>query len=132
METKSILSFLLAILCAGFIACSDDDDNTYTHTTTGTTTTSEDNTTISDTTLEANRFVYETMSDYYYWYTQMPNLDYRKQSDTEEYFDNLLYSGDKFFILVRNFFTSIFICNFVIVKKKFMASFKFFKTVAIF
>lgn len=93
---KLLLSACIAVLSISFTACSDDDDNTYTHTTTGTTTTSEDNTTISDTTLEANRFVYETMSDYYYWYTQMPNLDYRKQSDTEEYFDNLLYSGDKF------------------------------------
>ena len=84
----SAMAFLLA-----FNACDDDDDNTYTRT-------DSNSTSISATTIEANRFVYEIMSDYYLWYKYMPTLNYKTQSDTEEYFESLLYSGDRFsFIL---------------------------------
>ncbi len=86
--------FLYAVFYIGalsFLSACDDDDNTITHTTTDTPET------ISATTIEANRFVYEIMSDYYLWYNEMPeDLDYTKQSDTEEYFYSLLYKGDQF------------------------------------
>ncbi len=94
-----ILTFALAL---SFASCSDDDD-TITHqaarASQTTSSSSKDTisiTVISDTTIEANRFVYEVMSTYYYWYDEMPLLNYRTQPDTEEYFEALLSSKDRF------------------------------------
>ncbi len=94
IQSKALYVAIAAALMAGSLAsCSDDDtDATPTHTTDS----DSSSTNISSVTIEANRFVNDVMSDYYYWNSEMPNLDYRKQSDTETYFYNLLSSKDRF------------------------------------
>lgn len=96
------MSVAFAGLCVS--SCSDDDDVTTAHSSSSSTTTTDDDSNSSAdsaalaraTTIEANRFVYEIMSDYYYWYSEMPRLNYRTQTDTEQYFYNLLSSKDRF------------------------------------
>lgn len=100
INVKHTPLFALAML-AILAACDDKDNTTVPHAQGGSssTTTTDSTTTISSTTIEANRFVYEVMSTYYYWNTELPSndtLDYRKQSDTEEYFYSLLSSKDRF------------------------------------
>lgn len=89
---------LIHILCVAtaalsFCACSDDDDDaTPAHNTS----TNPSESTISAETVEANRFVWDVMETYYYWNTELPNLNYKTQPDTEEFFYNLLSSKDRF------------------------------------
>lgn len=94
IQSKAMYVAIAAALMAGSLtSCSDDDtDATPTHTTDS----DSSSTNISSVTIEANRFVNDVMSDYYYWNSEMPSLDYRKQSDTETYFYNLLSSKDRF------------------------------------
>ena len=40
---------------------------------------------------EVNNFVHDNMEVYYFWNEEMPDLDPDKQTDTEAYFDALLY-----------------------------------------
>ena len=82
----------LAIM--SFNACDDDDSNSNSE--------REDKTQISETTIEANLFVYKTMNEFYYWYDKMPSLNYKTQEDTEEYFESLLYSGDRFSYMITD------------------------------
>lgn len=95
MSCTPSLSVLLVGLSAaaslGFGSCSDDDDShTPFHDYT------DPGSSISDVTVEANRFVSDAMSDYYYWVDEMPDLDYTKQPDTEDFFYDLLSSKDRF------------------------------------
>lgn len=95
MISLKLKTWALAFAALSLAACDDDDDKTAPHaptTDTDTTTT----TTISSTTIEANRFVSDVMEEYYYWNSELPNLDYTKQSNTTAYFYNLLSSKDKF------------------------------------
>lgn len=106
MKINSKTLFLLLIAIISFAACDDDDDDInyvriYNSSSSSDSSSSE---AISDTTIEANRFVYEIMSIYYYWNTDMfydtsmyfPKLDYTEQNDTEEYFEALLSDDDYF------------------------------------
>ncbi len=94
---KSALSMAMcAAVAISMPACSDDDDVTPGHNSGSSTTDSETTTEISSTTIEANRFVHDVMTDYYYWNSEMPSLNYRTQSNTSDYFYNLLSSKDRF------------------------------------
>lgn len=95
-------TLILAIACAmAVVACDDDESTTVPHANvvdgggSGTADT-DTSATISSTTIEANRFVYEVLQTYYYWNTEIPNVDYRKQADTEEFFYDLLSTKDRF------------------------------------
>ena len=90
-EPKRLYWMALTVLCAAMSACSDEDDHVTAAHRTG-----DGDEAISSVTIEANRFVRDVMSDYYYWEAEMPSLDYKKQSDTEEYFYSLLSSKDRF------------------------------------
>ena len=87
---------MCAAIAIAMPACSDDDNVTPSHSSTSSSDSSSSTTEISSTTIEANRFVHDVMSDYYYWNTEMPSLNYRTQSNTSEYFYNLLSSKDRF------------------------------------
>lgn len=97
---NALLAMSVAFMGLSVSSCSDDDDVTPSHSSSSSSSTDDDDdddsSTISATTIEANRFVYEIMTDYYYWYSEMPRLNYRTQTDTEEYFYNLLSSKDRF------------------------------------
>lgn len=84
------ISIALVALC---ITACDDDDKTVPH---ATTTTSDTSKLVSSTTIEANRFVWDIMSFYYYWNAEIPQLDYRTQPNTSDYFYDLLSSKDRF------------------------------------
>ena len=43
--------------------------------------------------LVINNFIHDNMTFAYYWNEEMPNLDPNKQSDSEKYFDALLYKS---------------------------------------
>lgn len=86
---RTLILGLSAAACLGLGSCSDDDDSyTPSHGNSGSS--------ISDETVEANRFVSDAMSDYYYWVDEMPSLDYTKQPDTKDFFYDLLSSKDRF------------------------------------
>jgi len=88
---KALKYLLACLLMVSMVSC--DDDNVTEENGNG----NGNSETITQNTVEANRFVYEIMSTYYYWYKEMPqNLDYKKEKDTEEYFYKLKYSGDRF------------------------------------
>ena len=96
LSRLATLMLPVALLTLGSLtACDDDDDETIAHTI-PTTPTKPETSTVDATTVEANRFIYETMGTYYYWLEDMPDLDYKKQTDTEEYFYNLLSDKDRF------------------------------------
>ena len=47
-------------------------------------------------TLETNKWIYENMSQYYYWNDQIPaGIDHTRESDPEAYFYKLLYENDR-------------------------------------
>ena len=51
---------------------------------------------------EINDWIFENMAIFYYWNTQM-NADADKQLNPDEYFESLLYSGDKYSWIQDNF-----------------------------
>jgi len=46
-------------------------------------------------TLQVNRFIKDAMDEYYLYKNKMPNIDYRYELDSKEYFKKLLYKDDK-------------------------------------
>lgn len=46
-------------------------------------------------TLKVNKFIEDAMTDIYLWYNELPNIDYRSETDSKAYFDKLLYEEDK-------------------------------------
>ncbi|MCR5697916.1 MAG: hypothetical protein K6G73_13180 [Marinilabiliaceae bacterium] len=94
---KKLIYSMLTLAMVALVSCKDSDsDNTEEN---------ETEESISDETLEANYFVYSIMSSYYYWNKEMfndtvkysdPKIDYRTQTDTEEYFYNILSDKDRF------------------------------------
>lgn len=87
-----LLKFILAgTIMLSIASCKDDKKDDFERTDP-----SKGGNVVSSKTVEANRFVYEIMTDYYYWYSYMPSLDYKTQTNTEEYFEKLKYSGDRF------------------------------------
>jgi C-terminal processing protease CtpA/Prc len=45
-------------------------------------------------TLKINTFIHDHMDYYYYWNEEMPNIDYKKEADSEDYFYKLLKNPD--------------------------------------
>ncbi|HBG88596.1 MAG TPA: peptidase S41 [Marinilabiliaceae bacterium] len=43
---------------------------------------------------DINKFIYDNMNVLYYWNEEMPNIDYRKEGDSKEYFEKLLKKPD--------------------------------------
>jgi len=79
---KKLLSFFLGgifILCV-VNACHDDDDDNGTQ--------------IPAETIATNKWIHDDMNDIYFWNTQLPQVDYKKESDSEEYFYKLIYKDD--------------------------------------
>lgn len=106
MKVYNIIPFFLCSIIVAATSCDDDDDDiNYVRIYNSLSSDNSSSTTsISDTTIEANRFVYEIMATYYYWNSEMfydsslmfPKLDYTEQSDTEEYFEAILSDDDRF------------------------------------
>ncbi|MCQ2229663.1 MAG: S41 family peptidase [Bacteroidales bacterium] len=88
---KLLKYILIGAVALNIVACDDDDKNDLKKTDP-----TKNNNVISATTIEANRFVYEIMADYYYWYNLMPNINYKLEKNTEDFFEKLKYSGDRF------------------------------------
>lgn len=63
---------ILVTFLIGFSSCDEDDS-------------------ISPEVLKINKFVDENMKFAYFWNDKMPNINYRKEPDTQKYFDKLLY-----------------------------------------
>ncbi|GAO29883.1 S41 family peptidase [Geofilum rubicundum] len=49
---------------------------------------------ISAEVLKINKFIYDNMNALYYWNEEMPDLNYREETDSEEYFYKLLKDPD--------------------------------------
>ena len=65
-----------------FTACSkNDDDNTQEK--------------ASELTQKVNLFIHDVMNEIYLWNDELPDIDYRYQNDSKEYFESLLYEEDK-------------------------------------
>jgi len=90
MNKNRILLILLTFIMFGsFIAC--DKGGTVPDPDPGGTTQEE----ASALTQKVNKFIYDAMSDVYLWYDKLPDIDYKYEDDSEEYFYNLLYTDDK-------------------------------------
>jgi len=61
-------------------ACHDDDDDNGTQ--------------IPAETIATNKWIDETMDEVYFWNEELPAIDYKKESDSEEYFNKLIYKDD--------------------------------------
>ncbi len=75
--------FILMLTVGIFTGCSDDDDEI---------TTEEE---ADETTLAVNLFMKDAMETYYLWTSELPDINYKTQYDSEEYFYSLLYEDDK-------------------------------------
>lgn len=76
----SAISFILFFSLILF-SCKDDNVSTY------------DNNSIPDSVLLINQFIHDNMDFAYYWNDKMPDLDPKKQPDSKEYFNALLYKA---------------------------------------
>lgn len=87
---RSLIYVWGGILLAGaFSACSDDEE--------------EDNRTepdvpgtVDEKTLATNEWIRENMEEVYFWNDHLPNIDEKKETDPEAYFNKLLYKDDHF------------------------------------
>jgi carboxyl-terminal processing protease len=63
---------------------------------------------ISEETIAVNKWIYDNMSLYYLWNNEMPvDLDYTKESDSEEYFYKLLYDDKDKYSYITDDYTSL-------------------------
>ena len=83
MKDLKRLSLLLLIVLGIFIGCSKDDvpENEA-----------------PALTQKINLFMKDAMENFYLWNYKLPNIDYRSESNSLEYFDKLLYKDDKWSI----------------------------------
>jgi len=88
MKSWKELTLIILVFSGILIGCSDggtvpdpDPDDTKTE--------------ASALTLKVNKFIEDVMSDIYLWYDKLPNIDYRYEMDSKDYFDKLLYDEDK-------------------------------------
>lgn len=80
-------SFLFLLIVGLFAACKDDDDPVQP---------------IEDPQSTVNDWIYETMKEVYYWTDLIPeNVD--KEQDPMDFFESLLYSGDRFSVIVPDY-----------------------------
>ncbi len=49
---------------------------------------------VSELTQKINEFIQLTMTDVYYWYQQVPEIDVKSEPDPEKYFEQLVYEED--------------------------------------
>ena len=61
---------------------------------------SSDNT---DTIKIVNKFIADNMEQYYLWYNDMPDKDYKKETDPFAYFKSLLYKDDKWSYITNDY-----------------------------
>ncbi|WP_462317921.1 S41 family peptidase [Marinilabilia sp.] len=87
------LFLLFALPLSFFTACSEDEELVKTKEKTEEETEPTD-TGIDSETLMVNNFIEDTMSIYYFWNEEMPDINPEKQEDSEEYFNQLLKSPD--------------------------------------
>lgn len=92
---RNIFTLIISVTTLIATSCKDDDETPSRHH-------GEVNTAISSTTIEANLFVKTAMTEYYYWYNLMPDVNYKTQPSTEAYFDTLLYAKDRFSYIVSD------------------------------
>lgn len=84
--TISIFTWL--VVFGLFTACSDNDDDEILNE-------DDEKTEASELTQKVNLFIKTAMSDIYLWNDELPDIDYRYQTDSKEYFESLLYEEDK-------------------------------------
>jgi carboxyl-terminal processing protease len=65
--------------------------------------------------LNINKFIYDNMSMLYYWNEEMPDIDYKKETDSEKYFYKLLKDPDDRWsfitddiVALENYFAGVF------------------------
>jgi C-terminal processing protease CtpA/Prc len=91
MKNKHLIlkQLLIAILIFPLMTyCSDEDDDILQ---------------IDKETLKTNKFIKDTMSIYYFWNAEMPDIDYTREKDSEEYFYKLLYEDDRWSFITDDF-----------------------------
>ncbi|WP_297095843.1 S41 family peptidase [uncultured Draconibacterium sp.] len=82
MKNLAKTTLLLFLALAVFIGCQKDDPN-------------PDGPEASEYAKKVNKFIYEAMDDIYFWYDELPDIDYNYESDPKAYFNKLLYVDDK-------------------------------------
>lgn len=82
MKNFAKTTLLLFVAVAVFTACSEDDP-------------APDGPEASEYTKKVNKFIYEAMNDIYFWYDELPDIDYNYETDSKAYFNKLLYVDDK-------------------------------------
>ena len=85
---KTTLLFLVALTV--FTACSKDDP-----TPDGSNPDGPEASEASEYTKKVNKFIYEAMDDIYFWYDELPDINYNYETDSKAYFNKLLYVDDK-------------------------------------
>ncbi|MCY1723370.1 S41 family peptidase [Prolixibacteraceae bacterium Z1-6] len=80
MRDRIKLSFLMVIVIALSFGCQKDDSS---------------GTEASEYTKKVNLFIKDVMDDVYLWYNKMPNINYKYELNSFDYFDKLLYTDDK-------------------------------------
>jgi C-terminal processing protease CtpA/Prc len=89
--TLSVITAVLAIFLAG---CKKDEPVTKTK--------------ASEAVQAVNKWIFETLSDYYLWNYKMPaDIDYAYEKDSEEYFNKLLYSDEDRFSYITSDYASL-------------------------
>lgn len=83
LNLKTILFLPLLVLL--FTACSDDETLTPPE---------PPEPTVENTTLKLNKFIRDAMDELYLWEDKLPDLDYKAETDSKEYFDKLLYKEE--------------------------------------
>ncbi len=101
MNTRKIKNMACCLLSfSAVIACSEEDLDTTRHSPKPHQTTHPDTTSIvttpTNTTTEANMFVYDVLSTYYYWNDKVPQLSYEDYDNTYNYFYDLIVEEDYF------------------------------------
>jgi C-terminal processing protease CtpA/Prc len=95
MKDKTLIlkHLLIAVLIFPLMTnCSDEDE--ITDPTTSDTESDTETQELDAQTLMINNFIDENMSIYYFWNEEMPDLDPKKEEDSEEYFYKLLKEPD--------------------------------------
>lgn len=79
MKTRNNVIFLLFFLAGMMMGCQEEPIQEE----------------APELTQKVNKFIETAMSDVYLWYQEIPDIDIRYEFDSEEYFEKLLYTEDK-------------------------------------
>lgn len=88
MKFKVSSLLLLSIIASFLISCEREDPNKPD---------------LSDEILTLNHWIWDGMNDVYLWEAYMPDLDPDYQNDPDQYFNDLLYSADKYSWIVDDY-----------------------------